>query len=125
MSKKESQRNECQRKLNMLEMSSDSSDNLETDLYFRPNVNNLDNYKLSKNNNKISKEIIIKSARNPLLHSLKHHIPNEEENSDIISKLKKENLELLQIISSKDKEILNLKAINNQIIKGQESKNEV
>ena len=49
----------------------------------------------------------------------------EENNEITIIKLKKENFHLEQIIISKDKELENLHAINKQIIKGQESKNDV
>ena len=48
-----------------------------------------------------------------------------ENTNDLIVKLRQENSHLQQIIISKDKELENLNAINNQIIKGQESKNDV
>jgi hypothetical protein len=67
----------------------------------------------------------IKSPRNPLLLSLKSRITSSDERNDLINKLKQENSELLLVIKSKDKEIQNLVAVNNQIIKAQESKNEV
>jgi hypothetical protein len=67
----------------------------------------------------------IKSPRNPLLLSLKSRITSSDERNDLITKLKQKNSELLLVIKSKDKEIQNLVAVNNQIIKAQESKNEV
>ena len=124
-SKKQGKRNDSKQKQNLLEISSDSSVNLEKDLYFTPRIKNLDNDKLFKKRNKKSKEIISNSSRNPILFSLKQHISNTDENNDMISILKKENTELYRLISLKDKEIQNLKEINTQIIKGQESKNEV
>jgi|LauGreDrversion4_2_1035121.scaffolds.fasta_scaffold78570_5 hypothetical protein len=74
---------------------------------------------------KQTNEMSIKSPRNPLLLSLKSRITSSDERNDLINKLKQENSELLLVIKSKDKEIQNLVAVNNQIIKAQESKNEV
>jgi hypothetical protein len=115
---------ESKKKKGLLDLSSDSSVNIPNDYFLTPKISNfqIDSLFTSR---KQTKEMTIKSARNPLLLSLKSKMTSSDERNDLITKLKQENTELLLALKSKDKEIQNLIAVNNQIIKAQESKNEV
>ena len=70
------------------------------------------------------KKLSINSKTGPF-GSFKKQSGNIDEFNEKFLKLKHENYQLKQIIISKDKEIENLNAINSQIIKSQESKNDV
>lgn len=105
-------------------MSNDSSINIPCDYFLTPKISN---FKLDRlfSSRKTTKEDQVKSARSPFLLSMQKRITSSNERNDLVINLKQENCELLQSIKSKDKEIQNLLAVNNQILKSQESKNEV
>ena len=52
-------------------------------------------------------------------------ITTKDNQNELVLKIKQENFELKQIIISKNKEIENLKAIIKEILRSQDSKNEV